>query len=553
MLWLFIESILCIAFFVLSLIIYSNRIKTFKNTIIREPAKKYDKRLKMVGISIVLMILLYYILNLDFYLDKKYIESNALLVLITINQFFLWISFIVIGKSSKYLRSEDLIEFYHPSKKEARAGEIKAGNILYGNKVKYPYYIKLQDLQRHMFITGITGSGKSNFLQNFLIDYKEKYDTPILLAEFKGEYHYLQKYIPDLLILIVGKNFSINIFDPEKADAEVHAERVFQIFRSGGLFEGVEYSPQMERVFVDILNRVCRDPEKRSWAKFYEEAKEYLKDILIQTGGDMTYRSSVSAVTNRIRRYSLGTLKHSFETKSGIDVKEMFKHDVLLDLSGIIKIGGEKEDDLFFLNMILKYLWDKNIQEGSREYKGIKHITIIEDAQYFAGQNTTKKSTISSYIEDIALLLRGTGECLISLATRPAISPEILANCGIFVSFQNHMQKDYLQDLLNFDDKSRKFLSMLDVGKCMIRVNSIGRPFLMEIPLIEREWLSMKTITENNKRVIEEINRNNQGYIQSDTLFTVDNSIVFCSYCGSEIRQNAEYCEACYNKKKVVT
>ncbi|MCP6719590.1 MAG: DUF87 domain-containing protein [Patescibacteria group bacterium] len=480
-------------------------------------------------------------------------EHEVLLVIIAVNQFFLWFSFIVIGKSSKYLRNEVLIKLYHPSKKEAKAGEIKAGNILYGNKVKYPYYIKLQDLQRHMFITGITGSGKSNFLQNFLIDYKKKYDTPILLAEFKGEYHYLQKFIPDLLILIVGKNFSINIFDPETANAEVHSERIFQIFRSGGLFEGVEYSPQMERVFVDILNRVCKDPEKRSWDKFYEEAKGYLKDILVKTGGDPTYKNSVSAVTNRIRRYSLGTLKHSFERKSGIEVREIFENDVLLDLSGIIKIGGEKEDDLFFLNMILKYLWDKNIQEGSREYSGIKHITIIEDAQYFAGQNTTKKSTISSYIEDIALLLRGTGECLISLATRPAISPEILANCGIFVSFQNHMQKDYLQDLLNFDDRSRKFLGMLAVGKCMIRVNSIGTPFLMETPLIEREWLSMKTITENNTRVIEEINRKKQLNVTSDTLFTVNESIIFCSYCGSEIKQNGEHCEACYNKSKGIT
>ncbi len=548
MLWL--ESILCISLFVLSTVIYFNRIKTFKNTIIREQMKRYDKRLKKIFISLVLAIIYYYIVNIDFYVEKRYIESNVLLGLIAVNQFFLWFSFIVISRSSKYLRNEVLIKLYHPSKKEANKGEIIAGNILYGNKAKYPYYIRIQDLQRHMFITGITGSGKSNFLQNFLIEYKKKYDTPILLAEFKGEYHYLQKYIPDLLILVVGMNFSINIFDPETANAEVHSERVFQIFRSGGLFEGVEYTPQMERVFVDVLNRVCKDPKKRSWDKFYEEAKEYLKDMIRETQ-DTSYRNSISAVTNRIRRYSLGTLKHSFEKKSGIDVREIFKHDVLLDLSGIIKIGGEKEDDLFFLNMILKYLWDKNIQEGSKHYKGIKHITIIEDAQYFAGQDTTKKSTISSYIEDIALLLRGTGECLISLATRPAISPEILANCGIFVSFQNHMQKDYLQDLLNFDLESRKFLSMLDVGKCMIRVNSIGRPFLMETPLIEREWLSMKAITKNNKRVIDEINRLND--IGSDILFTVDKSIVFCSYCGSEIIQNAKHCEACYSKSKVIT
>ncbi len=41
------------------------------------------------------------------------------------------------------------------------------GTILHKGKEQYDYFIKLRDLERHMFITGITGSGKSNFLQNF--------------------------------------------------------------------------------------------------------------------------------------------------------------------------------------------------------------------------------------------------------------------------------------------------------------------------------------------------------------------------------------------------
>ena len=192
--------------------------------------------------------------------------------------------------------------------------------------------------------------------------------------------HFLQNRIKDLLIIKPGENFAINIFDPEGANPEVHAERVFQIFESGGLLEGVEYSPQMERVFVDILKEVCLKEENRNWESFYEVSEHYLAE----NKGQLSFlEQSIVAIENRIRRYSLGTLKRIFMEKTRLNVKELFNHKVLLDLSSIIRLGGEKEDALFFLNMIMKYLWDKNISSGSKDYKGIKHISIIEDAQYF--------------------------------------------------------------------------------------------------------------------------------------------------------------------------
>ena len=90
----------------------------------------------------------------------------------------------------------------------------------------------------------------------------------------------MQNVVDDLLICRVGDNFTVNIFDPEGTNPDIHAERIFQIFRTGGLFEGIDYSPQMERVFVDILRRICKDEDKRSWRGFYTESNIYLKEIL---------------------------------------------------------------------------------------------------------------------------------------------------------------------------------------------------------------------------------------------------------------------------------
>jgi len=142
-------------------------------------------------------------------------------------------------------------------------------------------------------------------------------------------------------------------------------------------------------------------------------------------------KQTLISVNNRIRRFSQGPLKALFKPNDKITLDNLFKMNVILDLSSIIRLGGEKEDALFFLNMILKYLWDKNLANGALDYEGIKHLTIIEDAQYFAPQGLIKKSKLTSYLEDIALLQRGTGECLITLATRPDISKEILANNGV--------------------------------------------------------------------------------------------------------------------------
>jgi len=211
------------------------------------------------------------------------------------------------------------------------------------------------------------------------------------------------------------------------------------------------------------------------------------------------------SITNRIRRFSLGSLKAIFDTEHELKVKDLFKRNILVDLSSIIRLGGEKEDALFFLNMVLKYLWDKNLTHGAYNFSGIKHITIVEDTQYFAPKDLTRQNKLTTYLEDIALLQRGTGECLISIATRPDISEEILANCGVLVCFKTHMQKEFLSKLLNLNEENEYYLSIVEDGQCIVRVNSIKRPFLLSVPFIDREWLETSEINRNNKKVLENL------------------------------------------------
>ena len=468
--------------------------------IIRKRNNSASKLKILIILLLTLSIILFISNSFSFLtLTSDLLRSSETVIFSNISLFLLGFSTVFFIYSLHY-SDDDIVELEKPSFFKSRKGRIKIGRIVEEGHKKRKFFLSLEDLEKHMFVCGATGTGKSNFLQHFLMNLTKRYKIPFLLVEFKGEYHFLQRKIRNLLIIRPGENFSINIFNPGESLPEVHAERIFDILKSGKfLDESSEFSPQMEKVLVDILTKVCENKQFQSWKGFYDYCKGYAKNkknkipMLTQT---------LISITNRIRRFSLGSLKAIFDTENTIKTEELFQRNVLIDLSSIIRLGGEKEDALFFLNMILKYLWDKNLTRGAFNFQGIKHITIIEDAQYFAPKDLTRQNKLTSYLEDIALLQRGTGECLISLATHPDISEEILANCGVLVCFKTHISKEFLCKLLNLEVEHEEYLSILEKGQCIVRVNSIKRPFLLGVPLIPREWLKISEITENNQRVL---------------------------------------------------
>ncbi len=398
----------------------------------------------------------------------------------SINQAF-WI--VARSKYNRFLKKHLIIldapEFNpHNTKRKPFLGKIYSPKLF-----PRKFYLDLNDLRKHMYVCGLTGMGKSNFIQFFLTNFYEKFSQiPFLIIEFKGEYQRLKDFIPDIQYIHPGEEFSLNFFDPLTSDPDMHAERLFDILRSCEyLQESSEFSPQMEKVLVDILKIVINDPEKRNFPAFEKEIENYRVKFKNQIP---MLEQTIFSITNRLRRLFYGPLKKIFSQMGTFTISELFSKRVCLDLGSIIRLGGEKRDALFFLNMIFKYLWDRNLSRGSTDKPC--HMCVLEDAQYMIPQSLLKQSKLSTYIEDVALLQRGTGEVLVSIATRPAVSEDVLANAGVFISFQSHYDTSQIQELLGLNNDQIKLIGTLQEGECIARVATIPRPFLLKIPLLKK-------------------------------------------------------------------
>jgi len=86
-------------------------------------------------------------------------------------------------------------------------GDIFTGQIEYLKKPVSPFYLNLQDINRHVGIFGSTGSGKTTFALN-LINQLHTRKIPFIIFDWETSYRHLVKQIPDVQVYTVGKDIS---------------------------------------------------------------------------------------------------------------------------------------------------------------------------------------------------------------------------------------------------------------------------------------------------------------------------------------------------------
>lgn len=376
---------------------------------------------------------------------------------------------------------------------------IQSGNILQTNKV----YLDKKDLDKHIFVAGVTGSGKTTTCHNILYNS----NLPFLVIEpAKTEYRVLKDVYPDLLVFTLGNEnagtpFRLNPF--EFFPHESITSRVDMIKAS------IEAAFDMEAAIPQIIeSAIYACYEDYGWdistkknSKFpnpyddgvyafptLEDLINKITEVVDEQGFDVRLKNDyIGSIKARLMGLMMGTKGVMLNTPRSIDFEDLINRRVVLELEEI-RNGDEKSLIMGFVLMNLVQAIRGKYVDGVTH----KHVTLVEEAhrllsKFVAGDSPNKKRGVETFTDMLAEI-RKYGECLVIVDQIPnKMTPEILKNTNTKIVHKIFAEddKDAIGNTIVLDKEQKAFLSNLDTGRAIVFSQGYSKAIQVKVNRIE--------------------------------------------------------------------
>nr|MDO8100251.1 DUF87 domain-containing protein [Candidatus Njordarchaeota archaeon] len=371
----------------------------------------------------------------------------------------------------------------------------------------YQLALPLNSLGKHMSVFGEPGSGKTCLIINLLRQVQQQELTvgvSFLVLDQKGEYRSLVPSLKDqgalrVIYFMPASRLAplkINLFDPQGDRPETHVKQLFSIIREVLFASGrTELSPQMERVFYDVLElNVGGD-----WSTFREKLDRYVK----AHGAEMPQLdATVQAIMNRVGSFTRPPLSYVFNCKeSNVNFGYLTERNVVIDLSELRRHGAP-EDVRLVANVIAKYVSSASLSRGASHGSVLRHLFVVDDALDVVPEILAKKTTAEvGLIEFMTMLLRATGQGLIVVSQRPNVSRNVIGNSDIKVFFRTVVDARDVAAWLNLNEEQTAYLRVLPPREAIIAAPTHPTPLrvkTLDIDKVVRRKVSDEDIIINN-------------------------------------------------------
>ena len=387
-----------------------------------------------------------------------------------------------------------------------------------GNELNININIDKDNLNKHTFIAGVTGSGKTTTCQKILMDSQ----LPFMVIEpAKTEYRVLTKNYDDILIFTLGKDnlapFRLNpfefyehenissrvdmikacleaSFDMEAAIPQIIETSIYECYQDYGWNIATNKNYKYENPFA---NGVYAFPT-------LSDLILKIEDIVIRQGFDDRLKNDyIGSIKARLQGLTIGSKGLMLNTKRSINFKELVNKKVILELEEI-KNGNEKSLIMGFvlinLNEAIKANYMKNTE--------FKHITLVEEAhrllsRYEHGDSLNKKQGVEVFTDMLAEV-RKYGESLIIVDQIPnKLTPEILKNTNTKIVHKIFAQddKEAIGNTMALSKDQKEFLSSLEVGRAVVFTQGWDKSIQVQIEQItnttDKEIISEDIIRKN--------------------------------------------------------
>lgn len=415
----------------------------------------------------------------------------------------------------------DVVSYDLAKKDDSR---INLGKVFHMNHIEnMDVDISLKSLASHVFVTGSTGSGKSNTVYK-LIKEAEANDIRFMVIEpAKGEYKN-----------VFGNDKGVHVYGTNPQMADLLRINPFSFER------GIHIYEHMDRL-VEIFN-VCWPMYaampavlKKAIEKAYEDCgwnlisseNEY-GDSLYPTFADVARNIKSIIDTSEYDTENKGAYKGSLLTRleslanginglvfttEEISSDKLFDENVIIDLS---RVGSNETKSLIMGMMVLK-LQEYRMSRATRINDSLKHITVLEEAHNILKRTSTEQPTeggnlVGKSVEMISNAIaemRTYGEGFVIVDQAPGLvdmSAIRNTNTKIILRLPDQTDRELVGKAANLNEDQIKEIAKLPCGVGAVYQNEWIQPILCKVSKIDTEEAKYNYVPAKKDITTSELN-----------------------------------------------
>ena len=377
-----------------------------------------------------------------------------------------------------------------------------------------PVHLTAEALNRHVFVTGINGSGKTNTCMNILINAYEKLHVPFLVIEpAKTEYRALNSsgaLAGRVRVLSIGgaAPLRLNPLHPVSGITLArHIDLLKSVFNASfPMFGGMAY------VLEEALHEVYTE---RGWNLFdssnpslpknagldaesaliptLEDVHDKIEIVLARKQyGREIHQNLGAALRSRLHSLTIGNKGLVLNTRRSLPPELLFGQPTVIEVQELA--DDEEKAFVMALLFILLYEYAEVRQHGlePERRERLQHLTLIEEAHRLlqaprgpaSAEMGDPRGKAVGMFADMLAEMRALGEGFLVADQIPTkLTPEVLKNTNVKVVHRLVAPDDRLAagSCLNLNERQCRDLNNLTRGLALIHDERVGEAFVLRV------------------------------------------------------------------------
>lgn len=395
------------------------------------------------------------------------------------------------------------------------------GNVYHlGNVEHTPVALDMESLTMHTFITGTTGSGKSNTVYGMIdriLDANSKAHF-LIIEPAKGEYKAVFGQRPD--VKVYGTNpfvthlIRINPFRfPNTIHVLEHIDRLLSIFNVCWPMEAAMpavLKQAVERAYIaagwDLRRSVNRISSKLypSFLDVMNEVNKIMDESAYSSDNKGDYKG---ALCTRLNELATGLNSMMF-VPDDLSDEQLFENNVIIDLSRV----GSSETKSLIMGLLIVRLQEYRQSVGITPNTKLRHLTVLEEAHHLLKRTSTQQSMDSANLvgKSVEMLsnsfaeMRTYGEAFIVVDQSPEqVDMSVIRNTNtkIVMRLPTHEDHKLVGQSIGLNDVQIAELAKLPTGVAAVYQNDWMDTVLTKIPYFEGSDTPYQNNPETDGRV----------------------------------------------------